>query len=429
MPGPPWLVLPTYNEAENLETVVTRGPRRAGRGRAGRLPDPRRGRRLARRDRGDRRPPRGRPSGRGRGAAPDRARRASGPRTSPGFGRALDGGAGFVLEMDADLSHDPADLARLLAAARARRRPRARLALRRRAAGSPTGGRVRRAISRGGSWYARRVLGVGVRDLTGGFKCFRAEALAALDLATVRSHGYAFQVELTYRALCAGVEVVEVPIVFRDRLRGESKMSWRIALEAILARPRDPPQRARRDPRSAADRLKLRPPRAEAMSDEPSRSRPRPGPRHTRATLRRWNGAPWRVVGLWALGSLAVSAALLYLVWAISHRVTPDTRDLLLPGINEPVGLTAVGAGARPQLARPRPPRLRLHRGFIAGSELPLQADRHRGLWRRVHAHAGPLAIAFVGRRDAVLPRHPGLRPRQRRRRPWPRSSASARRR
>jgi Stage II sporulation protein M len=116
----------------------------------------------------------------------------------------------------------------------------------------------------------------------------------------------------------------------------------------------------------------------------------------TRATLRRWNGAPWRVVGLWALGSLAVSAALLYLVWAVSHRVTPDTRPLLLPGINEPVGLAAAAQVlARNSLV------LALHAfaciaGFIAGSELPAEVDRHRGVWRRVHALAGPLAIAFV---------------------------------
>ena len=159
-----------------------------------------------------------------------------GPAYLAGFGRALDGGAGFVLEMDADLSHDPADIARLLDAARAG----AGLALGSRyvpGGGIADWGRVRRAISRGGSWYARRVLGVGVRDLTGGFKCFRAEALAALDLATVRSHGYAFQVELTYRALCAGVEVVEVPIVFRDRLRGESMLSWGIAVVAAWLVP------------------------------------------------------------------------------------------------------------------------------------------------------------------------------------------------
>src|SRR5919199_2718938 len=98
-------------------------------------------------------------------------------------------------------------------------------------------GPLRRAVSRVGSWYARRVLGVGVRDLTGGFKCFRADVLEAIDLPSVRSHGYAFQVELTYRALCAGFEVVEDPIVFRDRRRGESKMSWRNALEAAWLVP------------------------------------------------------------------------------------------------------------------------------------------------------------------------------------------------
>ena len=235
MPGPPWLVLPTYNEAENLETVV--GAARAVLAAA--APD---GFRILVVD--DSSPD-------GTGAIADRLaaahpgevevlhrteRTGLGPAYLAGFGRALDGGAGFVLEMDADLSHDPADIARLLDAARAG----AGLALGSRyvpGGGIADWGRVRRAVSRGGSWYARRVLGVGVRDLTGGFKCFRAEALASLDLATVRSHGYAFQVELTYRALCAGVEVVEVPIVFRDRLRGDSKMSWRIAVEAAWLVP------------------------------------------------------------------------------------------------------------------------------------------------------------------------------------------------
>ena len=235
MPGPPWLVLPTYNEAENLGIVV--GAARAVLAAA--APD---GFRILVVD--DSSPD-------GTGAIADRLaaahpgevevlhrteRTGLGPAYLAGFGRALDSGAGFVLEMDADLSHDPADIARLLDAARAG----AGLALGSRyvpGGGIADWGRVRRAISRGGSWYARRVLGVGVRDLTGGFKCFRAEALASLDLATVRSHGYAFQVELTYRALCAGVEVVEVPIVFRDRLRGDSKMSWRIAVEAAWLVP------------------------------------------------------------------------------------------------------------------------------------------------------------------------------------------------
>jgi dolichol-phosphate mannosyltransferase len=92
-------------------------------------------------------------------------------------------------------------------------------------------------VSRGGSWYARRVLGLHVRDLTGGFKCFRREVLEAIDLPTVRSHGYAFQVELTYRAIKRGFRVVEVPIVFRDRLHGHSKMSWKIAAEAMVLVP------------------------------------------------------------------------------------------------------------------------------------------------------------------------------------------------
>ena len=105
---------------------------------------------------------------------------------------------------------------------------------------------LRRVISRGGCRYARAVLGVGVRDLTGGFKCFRASTLEAIDFETVRSEGYAFQVELTYRALARGLRVEEVPITFRDRSAGESKMSARIAVEAMwlvpalrLARRRD----------------------------------------------------------------------------------------------------------------------------------------------------------------------------------------------
>jgi dolichol-phosphate mannosyltransferase len=145
-------------------------------------------------------------------------------------------GAGFVMEMDADFSHDPADLARLLAAAQD-----ADLVLGSRyvAGGGVTDwGRVRRLVSRGGSWYARVVLGLDVRDLTGGFKCFRREVLEAIDLPTVRSRGYAFQVELTDRAVHAGFRVVELPIVFRDRQLGRSKMSWRIAGEAALLVPR-----------------------------------------------------------------------------------------------------------------------------------------------------------------------------------------------
>jgi dolichol-phosphate mannosyltransferase len=99
-------------------------------------------------------------------------------------------------------------------------------------------GLVRRAVSRVGGWYAEVVLGLRVKDLTGGFKCFRREVLESIELAEARSHGYVFQIELTYRAVQAGFRVVEVPITFRDRVLGRSKMSWRIALEAVVLVPR-----------------------------------------------------------------------------------------------------------------------------------------------------------------------------------------------
>ena len=140
------------------------------------------------------------------------------------------------MEMDSDFSHDPADLERLLEACRGP----VDLALGSRYV--PGGGvsdwsRGRELISRGGSWYARQVLGLGVRDVTGGFKCFRADVLRAIDLPSVRSHGYAFQVELTYRAIRQGFRVCELPITFRDRRYGSSKMNWRIAAEAVLMVP------------------------------------------------------------------------------------------------------------------------------------------------------------------------------------------------
>ena len=146
-----------------------------------------------------------------------------------GFAQALERGYGCVLEMDADFSHDPSRLPALLAAD-------ADLVLGSRYV--PGGGTVnwglgRRVLSRGGSLYARTILGVHVRDLTGGFKCFRREVLESLDLASVRSSGYAFQIELTYRALRRGFRVLEVPITFVDRRVGKSKMSRRIVAEAL----------------------------------------------------------------------------------------------------------------------------------------------------------------------------------------------------
>ena len=148
-----------------------------------------------------------------------------------GFEVALRAGYGRILEMDADFSHDPGRLPALLAASRE-----ADLVLGSRyvpGGGTRNWGMGRRLLSRGGSLYARLILGVGVRDLTGGFKCFRREVLERIDLHTVTTAGYAFQIELTYRALRAGFRVVEVPILFADRRVGQSKMTRAIVLEAL----------------------------------------------------------------------------------------------------------------------------------------------------------------------------------------------------
>ena len=137
----------------------------------------------------------------------------------------------LVLEMDADFSHHPRYLAPMLARARE-----ADLVLGSRyveGGGTVNWGLGRRILSKGGSLYARTILGVPYRDLTGGFKCFRREVLEGIDLPTVQCTGYAFQIELTYRAHRRGFRVAEVPIVFEDRRVGKSKMSRRIVLEAI----------------------------------------------------------------------------------------------------------------------------------------------------------------------------------------------------
>jgi dolichol-phosphate mannosyltransferase len=152
-----------------------------------------------------------------------------------GFARALDGGAELVFEMDADFSHDPRYLGELLAAAEG-----ADLVLGSRyvdGGGVRDWGLARRLISRGGGIYARAILHVDVHDLTGGFKCIRREVLEAIDLPTIRAEGYVFQIEVTYRAILAGFRVREVPIVFRDRTDGASKMSARIAIEAMWKVP------------------------------------------------------------------------------------------------------------------------------------------------------------------------------------------------
>jgi dolichol-phosphate mannosyltransferase len=227
--GDAWLVLPTYNEAGNIEkfaaAVLNELPASArvlivdddSPDGTGRLAD-----RIA--------------------AETDRVevlhrprKEGLGPAYIAGFKRALAGGASHLLEMDSDFSHDPSDLPRLLEAAE-----RADLVIGSRYV---KGGRVedwslpRRAISRGGSAYARLVLGLSVRDLTGGFKCFRREVLEAIDFDSIRSRGYAFQVEMTYRAVRGGFRVVEVPISFRDREVGSSKMDGSIVAEAAWRVP------------------------------------------------------------------------------------------------------------------------------------------------------------------------------------------------
>ncbi len=228
--GDVWLVLPTYNEAENVERMVA--------GITAALPA---GARVLIVDDSS-------PDGTGQIAdrlaresplveALHRARKEGlGPAYLAGFRRALDAGAALIVQMDADHSHDPADLPRLLEAAAG-----ADLVIGSRyVAGGSVGdwGPIRRGISRAGSAYARLVLGVGVRDLTGGFKVIHRRVLDAIGLDSIASHGYAFQVEITYRAIRAGFTVVEVPIEFRDRRIGQSKMTGAIVREAVVGIPR-----------------------------------------------------------------------------------------------------------------------------------------------------------------------------------------------
>lgn len=153
-----------------------------------------------------------------------------------GFAVALERGARLVIEIDCDFSHDPTDVPRLLAACEAG----ADLALGSRyVEGGSTAnwGLGRRIVSSGGSLYARTILGVGIRDLTGGFKCFRREVLEGIDLDAIDARGYSFQIETTFRALRAGFTVQEIPIRFVDRVVGGSKMTRSIVAEAIWRVP------------------------------------------------------------------------------------------------------------------------------------------------------------------------------------------------
>ena len=231
MPVPRAVVcLPTYNERENLERMVDA---------LGAVLDTGRDRLLVIDD--------GSPDGTGEIAdrlAAERPwvsvlhraqKQGIGPAYVAGFRRALAEGAELVLEMDCDFSHDPADVPRLIQAAED-----ADLVLGSRyvpGGGTENWGLLRRIVSRGGSFYARVFLGVGVRDLTGGFKCFRRETLEAIDLDALSAHGYAFQIETTYRVLRAGLRVHEIPIRFVERRAGASKMTGSIVAEAMLKVP------------------------------------------------------------------------------------------------------------------------------------------------------------------------------------------------
>jgi dolichol-phosphate mannosyltransferase len=158
-----------------------------------------------------------------------------GPAYIAGFRWALAEGAELVLEMDCDFSHDPTDVPRLLAAA-----SEADLVLGSRYApggGTANWGLLRRIVSRGGCLYAQALLGLRVRDLTGGFKCFRRAALEAIDLDALSAHGYAFQIETTYRIVRTGLTVTEVPITFVERRAGASKMTGSIVAEAMWRVP------------------------------------------------------------------------------------------------------------------------------------------------------------------------------------------------
>ena len=160
-----------------------------------------------------------------------------GPAYIAGLTQGLAQGFDYLVTMDGDHSHNPADLPRLLAATRDRG---ADVAIGSRwTAGGGTSGwpLTRRVLSRGGSAYARLVLGLAVRDVTGGFKCMRRSALAALEIDTIGSSGYAFNIELTYRAALRDFIVEEVPITFTERVNGASKMSGRIVVEALLRVP------------------------------------------------------------------------------------------------------------------------------------------------------------------------------------------------
>lgn len=228
--GAAWVILPTYNEAGNVEKMVDAlGPKLThdddrilivddnSPDGTGQIAD-----RIATKN------PRVRVLHR-------KVKEGLGPAYIEGYRVALEGGADLIVQMDADFSHDPAYLPRLLAASEL-----ADLVIGSRyvpGGGITEWGQVRRLLSRGGSLYSRTVLRVPVRDMTGGFKCFRRKVLETIDLSQVAASGYSFQVEMTWRVVQAGFSVMEVPITFRERQEGDSKITTAIVAEAAWRVP------------------------------------------------------------------------------------------------------------------------------------------------------------------------------------------------
>ena len=226
MPGPAWIVVPTYNEADNLEPLVG-GLRESAPEARVLVVDGASGDGTA-----DLAEEVGAELGHIR-VLRQPVRNGIGGAYRAGFELGLAEGYDVLVEMDADLSHDPADLPTLLAAAHGG----ARLAIGSRyvpGGATPFWPWHRLLLSRGGNRYVNVVLGLGVRDATAGFRAYRAETLVEIDHATTRADGYAFQVEMAYRVARTGGGIVEHPITFRDRVRGTSKMSGRIVAEAML---------------------------------------------------------------------------------------------------------------------------------------------------------------------------------------------------
>lgn len=160
------------------------------------------------------------------------AKEGLGPAYAEGFDRALAGTAEAVVQMDCDFSHNPTDIARLLEVVAAG----ADVAMGSRyvpGGATPDWTFGRRLLSRGGNLYARLLLGIKIRDATGGFRAWRSAALRSMPFRTVEATGYGFQVEMAMRAEDLGLKIIEVPIVFRDRTRGYSKMGTDIVLEAM----------------------------------------------------------------------------------------------------------------------------------------------------------------------------------------------------